>query len=81
VSEVSGKMIPLDEDPDTNRPHRCEEWIEQNRKYRDCNNCGKPIFFDKSQMSKNDKFIPLDKETRQPHECIEEKMEERVQET
>jgi predicted nucleic acid-binding Zn ribbon protein len=80
VSEVSGKMIPLDEDPETNRPHRCDEWKAQNRKYRDCNSCGKPIFFDESQKSINGKFIPLDQQTGQPHECSEEKEEEKVEE-
>jgi hypothetical protein len=80
VSEVSGKMIPLDEDPDINQPHRCDEWKAQNRKYRDCKNCGKPIFFDESQKSINDKFIPLDQQTGQPHECSEGKEEGKVEE-
>src|SRR5918999_1400620 len=81
VSEVSGKMIPLDEDPDTSRPHRCEEWKAQNRRYYDCRNCGSQIYFDESQKSNNGKFIPLDKQTGQPHECSGEKEEEKEQET
>jgi hypothetical protein len=80
VSETTGKMIPLEVDPDSNQPHRCEEWKTQNRRYYDCKNCGKPIYFDESYKSKNDKFIPLDKETGQPHECSEQKEEERVEE-
>ena len=72
VSEVSGKMIPLQEDPTTNQPHRCDEWKAQNRRHYDCRNCGKPIFFDEHQKSTNDKFIPLDQQTGQPHECSKE---------
>jgi hypothetical protein len=80
VSEVSGKMIPLDEDPSTNQPHRCEEWKAQNRRYYDCRNCGNPIYFDEGQKSNNDRFIPLDQKTGQPHECSKEKEEEKVEE-
>jgi peptide methionine sulfoxide reductase MsrB len=78
VSEVTGKMIPLEEDQNTNQPHRCEEWKAQNRRYYDCKNCGKPIFFDESQKSSNDKFIPIDKLSGQPHQCSEEKEEEKT---
>jgi hypothetical protein len=35
---------------------------------------------DERQMSKNDKFIPLDKDTRQPHECSEVKEEGKEEE-
>jgi hypothetical protein len=34
----------------------------------------------KAKSPKNEKFIPLDKETGQPHECSEEKEEEKVEE-
>jgi hypothetical protein len=68
-------MIPLEEDPNTSRPHRCEEWKAQNRQYYDCKNCGKSIYFDESQKSSNDKYIPIDKHTGQPHECSEGKEE------
>ena len=81
VSEISDKMIPLEEDPNTNQPLRCEEWKAQNRHYNDCRNCGKPIYFDESHKSKNDKFIPLDKQSGQPHECREEKDGEKVYES
>jgi hypothetical protein len=76
VSAATGNMIPLEEDSNANQPHRCEEWKAQNRRYYDCRNCGKPIYFDADQKSKNDKFIPLDKETGQPHECSERKEEQ-----
>lgn len=78
VSEISGKMIPLEEDPNTNQPHRCEEWKAQNRQYHDCRSCGDPIYFDENHKSINDKFIPLDKQTGQPHQCSEDKDEEKV---
>jgi hypothetical protein len=75
VSEASGKMKPLEEDPNTNQPHRCEEWKAQNRRYYDYRSCGKPIYFDEDKKSINDKFIPLDKEINQPHECNEEQIQ------
>lgn len=34
------------------------------------------LYFDEGQKSINDKFVPLDKETGQPHQCSEEKDEE-----
>ena len=73
-------MIPLEEDPNTNQPHRCEEWKAQYRQYYDCRNCGKSIYFDENQKSSNDKYIPIDKHTGQPHECSEEKEEGKVEE-
>ena len=31
--------------------------------------CGGQIYFDEEYKSENDKFIPLDVETREPHQC------------
>jgi hypothetical protein len=75
VSERTGKKIPLDEGSDGR--HQCEEWKAQNRRYYNCRNCGQPIYFDENQKSKNDKFIPLDKEAGQPHVCSGEKAEQK----
>ena len=71
VSELTRKKIPLDE---TGEPHNCTKQKDQNRGYYDCRNCGKKIYFDDQHKSKNDKFIPLSKETGEPHECEGENM-------
>ena len=34
-----------------------------------CYKCGKEIYFDENFKSKNDKFIPLQKDTKKPHRC------------
>lgn len=71
-SDISGKLIPLDEDPNTDQPHKCEAWKAQNRKYYPCKNCNVEIYFDDLHKSTNDKFIPLDKATGDPHDCKSE---------
>ena len=71
VSELSGKIIPLEEDPNTDQPHKCEQWKAQNRKYYHCKDCNAEIYFDDLYKSKNGKYIPLDKATGEPHECDE----------
>lgn len=59
----------------------CEEWKAQNRQYYDCKDCGKSIYFDESQKSSNNKYIPIDKHTGQPHECSEGKEEGKQRES
>jgi len=34
-----------------------------------CYKCGKDIYFDKNFKAKNNKFIPLQKDTKKPHRC------------
>lgn len=77
VSEKTGKKIPLDF---THEPHECEVWRQQQeqrrkmqRKYHPCKKgCGKQIYFDGSSeygFSESGKYIPLDKQTGEPHQC------------
>jgi hypothetical protein len=68
-SDISGKLIPLQEDPNTDEPHRCEAWKAQHRKYYNCRECQANIYFDDDHISKNGKHIPLNKETGEPHQC------------
>jgi hypothetical protein len=43
----------------------------QQRRYYQCNKgCGQEIYFDANNKSQSGKFIPLDKETGLPHQCI-----------
>jgi len=34
-----------------------------------CHKCGKEIYFDKNFKAKNNKFVPLQKDTKKPHRC------------
>jgi hypothetical protein len=80
VSERTGKKIPLD--PGTNEPHDCpvrrdqtqRQQVQQSqqtqRRYLQCNKgCGSEIYFDANNKSQSGKFVPLDKQTGQPHQC------------
>ena len=43
---------------------------QQERRYYQCNKgCGNEIYFDANNKSQSGKFIPLDKDTGQPHQC------------
>ena len=45
-------------------------WNYLNAKTKPCyKGCGAKIYFDEEYKSENDKFIPLDVETREPHQC------------
>jgi hypothetical protein len=80
ISQRTGKKIPLD--PGTNEPHDCpvrrdqpqtqlqgQEQTQQ-RRYLQCNKgCGQEIYFDANSKSQSGKWIPLDKETGEPHQC------------
>ena len=66
VSERTGKIIQLSEG--TDEPHACEQWKAATRRYVDCRSCSRTIYFDEAHKSKNDKFIPLDKDTGLPHD-------------
>jgi hypothetical protein len=67
VSERTGKKIPLQDGSDER--HRCEAWLAQNRKDYHCHNCDDEIYFDDDHISKNGKHVPVDKQTREPHQC------------
>ena len=75
VSETTGKKIPLD--PDTDEPHDCPVWRSEqeyrrkySRKYYECRKrCGGYIYFDQYERSESGKWIPMDKDTEEPHEC------------
>ena len=78
ISEKTGKRIPLDKD--TEEPHDCparndqqrhgESQQPQQRRYHMCNKgCGQEIYFDANSKSQSGKWIPLDKDTGQPHQC------------
>ena len=78
ISQRTGKKIPLD--PDTNEPHDCpvrrdqqqqqQEQQQTQRRYLQCNKgCGHEIYFDANNKSQSGKFIPLDKDSGQPHQC------------
>jgi hypothetical protein len=69
------KKIPLD--VDTEEPHDCPAWRSQQeqrrrtqRRYYSCRKgCGQFIYFDANNKSQNGKWIPIDKETNEPHQC------------
>jgi hypothetical protein len=81
ISQRTGKKIPLD--METSEPHDCptrrngqqEEQGQpqqqtQQRRYHQCNKgCGNEIYFHDSQRTENGKWIPIDKQTEQPHRC------------
>jgi hypothetical protein len=83
ISQRTGKKIPLD--PETNEPHDCpvrrdqpqqkQGQIQQpqqqiQRRYLQCNKgCGNEIYFDANNKSQSGKWVPLDKDTGQPHQC------------
>ena len=83
VSQRTGKKIPLD--IETNVPHDCPAWRDQpqeqgqqqqsqqqtqQRRYYQCNKgCGQEIYFDANNKSQSGKWIPLSKDTGQPHQC------------
>jgi hypothetical protein len=81
VSERSGRMIPLD--PSTGMPHDCPVWNEQKAytpqsreqpqrsiRYYSCRNgCGSMIYFNEQQKTDTGKWIPIEKDTDEPHDC------------
>jgi hypothetical protein len=76
ISERTGKRIPLD--VDTEEPHDCParreqqqaQLPQQQRRYHQCSKgCGQEIYFDAKNKSQSGKWIPLDKDTGQPHQC------------
>jgi hypothetical protein len=82
ISERTGKKIPLD--VDTQEPHDCpvrrdqpqqqgqqsEQPQTQQKRYYQCSKgCGSDIYFHESQRTQNGKWIPLDKQTGEPHQC------------
>ena len=77
ISQRTGKKIPLD--PGTNEPHDCpvrrdqpqqQQGQQTQMRYHQCNKgCGNEIYFDANNKSQSGKWIPLDKDTGQPHEC------------
>jgi hypothetical protein len=80
ISQITGKKIPLDP-VRTNEPHDCpvrrdqpqqgqQSYQQQERRYHQCNKgCGQEIYFDANSKSQSGKYIPLDKETGEPHQC------------
>jgi hypothetical protein len=76
IGHVTGRKIPLD--VDTGEPHNCparkgitqQQQQPQQRRYLPCSKgCGHEIYFDVNSKTSTGKWIPLDKQTRQPHEC------------
>jgi hypothetical protein len=83
ISQRTGKKIPLD--VETNEPHDCplrkdqqregishpeQQQTQQQRRYHRCNKgCGEFIYLHGSQRTENGKWIPLSKETGEPHRC------------
>jgi hypothetical protein len=81
ISHRTGKKIPLD--PGTNEPHDCpvrrdqpqqqgqaQQTQQTQKRYHQCNKgCGQEIYFDANNKSQSGKWIPLDKQTGQPHQC------------
>jgi hypothetical protein len=80
ISQRTGKKIPLD--IETNEPHDCpvrrdqpqqqrqQSYQQQERRYLQCNKgCGQEIYFDANSKSQSGKYIPLDKDTGEPHQC------------
>jgi hypothetical protein len=75
ISERTGKKIPLD--LDTDNSHNCSVWRSQQeyrrqfqRRYYSCRKgCGQFIYFDENERAENGKWIPIDKETGEPHQC------------
>jgi hypothetical protein len=85
VSQRTGKKIPLDPGTNEphdcpvrrDQPQQQlqgqqlqQSFQQQQRRYHQCNKgCGQEIYFDENRKSQSGKFIPLDKETGQPHQC------------
>jgi hypothetical protein len=85
ISQRTGKKIPLDVETnephdcpvrrDNLQPQRLERQIQQSyqqqeRRYHQCiKGCGNEIYFDVNSKSQSGKWIPLDKDTGQPHQC------------
>jgi hypothetical protein len=79
ISQRTGKKIPLD--VETNEPHDCPVHNSQQqgqqsqqqqiqRRYYQCNKGrGQEIYFDANNKSQSSKWIPLSKDTGQPHQC------------
>jgi phage terminase large subunit GpA-like protein len=74
ISGRTGKRIPLD--VGTEEAHDCPARREQQqqqpeqRRYHQCNKgCGQEIYFDANNKSQSGKWIPLDKDTGEPHQC------------
>ena len=82
VSQRTGKKIPLD--VDTSEPHDCParrdqqqqgQPQQQQRRYHQCNKgCGQEIYFDANNKSQSGKWIPLEKETGEPHQCQQQNL-------
>jgi hypothetical protein len=85
VSQRTGKKIPLDPGTNEphdcpvrrDQPQQQlqgqqlqQSFQQQQGRYHQCNKgCGQEIYFDENRKSQSGKFIPLDKETGQPHQC------------
>ena len=79
ISQITGKKIPLD--VATNEPHDCpvrrdqpqqqqQGQQSQQRRYHQCiKGCGQEIYFYANNKSQSGKWIPLSKDTGQPHQC------------
>jgi hypothetical protein len=47
-----------------------QSYQQQERRYLQCNKgCGSEIYFDANSKTESGKWIPLDKDTGQPHQC------------
>jgi hypothetical protein len=85
ISQRTGKKIPLDiatnEPHDCpvrrDQPQQGQQQGQQSqqpqtqqRRYFECRKgCGQEIYFDANNKSQSGKWIPLDKDTGQPHQC------------
>jgi hypothetical protein len=84
VSQKTGKKIPLDVDTEEphdcparrdqplqqqQQGQQLQQQPQQQRRYLCNKGCGQEIYFDANSKSQSGKFIPLDKETGEPHQC------------
>ena len=84
ISQRTGKKIPLDpgtnephdcpvrrDQPQQQQGQQPQQSYQKHeRRYLQCNKgCGSEIYFDANNKSQSGKWIPLDKDTGQPHEC------------
>jgi hypothetical protein len=75
ISERTGKKIPLDMDMD--EPNNCPLWRSQQERMRMSQRCyyscrngyDQFIYFEENERTENGKWIPLEKETGEPHRC------------
>jgi hypothetical protein len=85
ISQRTGKKIPLDveinepydcpvrRDQPQQQGQQSQQQLyqqPQQRRYLQCNKgCGQEIYFEANNKTQSGKWIPIDKDTGQPHQC------------